>query len=192
MDRIGWVVRRGGFASSVFASPNDSIVVHSDAVIVAKPRRVDAEFSWVGRGAEQALGSIVRVTDSNGDGTWGNGNDVNQTVAENIYNADWTHQINQFAIHDDSLYVGIGTMTNNGGIINSIGDSRNPGESAHTGAVVFIEDLTVHSNDTASTNAAWFDFPAAENLTIVNPARVNYGNEPSRIVAAFVRFVKEP
>lgn len=103
------------------------------------------------------LGSIVRVTDSNGDGTWGGAGDVNQTIVDDIYVADWTHQINQFAIHGDTLYVGIGTMTNNGGIINSIGDSRDPGESAQSGSILFIEDLTVHSNDTTSTNAAWFN-----------------------------------
>jgi len=100
------------------------------------------------RGATQGLGSIVRVTDSDGDGIWGNGSDVNQTIAENIYVADWTHQINQFAIHGDSFYVTIGSMTNNGGIVNSIGDNRDPGECAHTASVVFIEDLTELSNDT--------------------------------------------
>ena len=105
----------------------------------------------------QGLGAIVRLNDADGDGIWGNGNDLNQTIVENIYVADWTHQINQFAVFGDSLYIGIGTMTNNGGVdFNGImqGD---PGESAHTGAVVFIEDLTVHSNDTTSTNAAWFE-----------------------------------
>lgn len=105
----------------------------------------------------QGLGSIVRVTDSNGDGTWGGAGDVNQTIADNIYVADWTHQINQFAIHGDTLFIGIGSMTNNGGIINSSGDSRDPGESAQSGSILFIEDLTVHSNDTTSTNAAWFN-----------------------------------
>ena len=110
----------------------------------------------------QSLGSIVRLTDTNGDGTWGNAGDVNQTFAENIFVADWTHQINQFAIHNNSLYVAIGSMTSNGGIINSSGDQRDPGESAHTGSVIFIEDLTVHSNDTTSTNPAWYDFPVVD------------------------------
>ena len=73
------------------------------------------------RGEEQALGSIVRLTDSDGDGTWGNGSDVNQTIAENIYVADWSHQINQFAVHEDTLYVGIGSMSTNGGVIGTGG-----------------------------------------------------------------------
>ena len=116
----------------------------------------------------QGLGSIVRVNDRDGDGTWGGAGDLNQTIAENIYVADWTHQINQFAIHRDSLFIGVGSMTSNGGIVNSIGDTTDPGESAHTGAVVFIEDLTRHSTDQTSTNAAWFNI--GDDLN--NPADV--------------------
>ena len=115
------------------------------------------------RGEEQALGSIVRLTDSDGDGTWGNGSDVNQTIAENIYVADWSHQINQFAVHEDTLYVGIGSMSTNGGVIGTGGDHRDPGESAHTATIVFIEDLTALSNDTSTTNIAWYDFDVVDD-----------------------------
>ena len=106
----------------------------------------------------RGLGSVVRVNDANGDGTWGGAGDLNQTIAENILAAQWTHQIDQFAIHGDSLYIAVGSLTNNGGVNFGTDTTQAAiGEAAHTASILFIEDLTVHSNDTTSTNAAWFD-----------------------------------
>ena len=107
------------------------------------------------------MGSIVRVTDTDGDGTWGGDGDLNQTIAENIYAAQWTHQIAQFAIHDDSLFIGVGSLTNNGGVNFGTDPATNQesaiGEAAHTASVLFLEDLTTLSSDTSDTNQAWFD-----------------------------------
>ena len=83
----------------------------------AFPNRTGTPPTAVGDGNDsQALGSIVRLTDTNGDGIWGNSvngvNDVNQTVVDNIYTTNWAHQIAQFAVYNDTLYVGIGSRTN--------------------------------------------------------------------------------
>ena len=117
------------------------------------------------------LGSIVRVNDADGDGIWGGAGDLNQTIAENVLAAQWVHQIAQFAVHGNTLYIGFGSLTNNGGV-DFDGDptSSTIGEAAHTASVLFIEDLTLLSNDTTSTNVAWFDI--GDNL-----------NEPSDLLA---------
>ena len=135
----------------------------------------------------QGLGSIVRINDADGDGTWGGAGDLNQTIADNIYLAQWVHQITQFAIHEDTLYIGVGSLTNNGGV-NFNGDDTNSaiGESAHTASIMFIEDLTLLSNDTTSTNTAWFDIgddlnDAADVLAFKTDTRAFTSNDPSKL-----------
>ena len=94
----------------------------------------------------QGLGSVVRINDANGDGIWGGAGDLNQTIADNIYMAQWTHQINQFAIHGNSLYIGAGSLTSNGGVNFGSGNLESGqaaiGEAAGTASILFIEDLT--------------------------------------------------
>lgn len=103
----------------------------------------------------QGLGSIVRVNDANGDGTWGGTGDLNQTIADNIFVAQWTHQIDQFAVHGNTLYVSVGSLTNNGGVDFSGNTGIAAiGESAHTAAILFIADLTQVG---LTDNAAYFN-----------------------------------
>ena len=117
----------------------------------------------------QGVSSIVRVNDANGDGVWGGAGDLNQTIADNVFTAQWVHQITQFAIHGDTLYVSIGSLTSNGGVDFAGGlENSSIGEAANTASVLFLEDLTLLSNDTTSTNTAWFDF--GDDLN--NPADV--------------------
>ena len=106
----------------------------------------------------QGLGSIVRVNDANGDGTWGGAGDLNQTIVDNFYTAQWVHQINQFAIDGNTLYISVGSLTSNGGVNFGNGTLESGqaaiGEAAGTASILFIEDLTqVGSED----NAAYFD-----------------------------------
>ena len=135
----------------------------------------------------EGLGSIVRVNDANGDGVWGGAGDLNQTIAENFLAAQWTHQIDQFAVHGDTLYVAVGSLTSNGGVDfpNNEGISE-IGEAAHTASVLFIEDLTLLSNDTTSTNAAWFNIGsdlnnAADLLALQTDTNAFTSTDPGKL-----------
>ncbi len=106
--------------------------------------------------------SIVRLTDSDGDGNWGElaDGEVNQTIVDNLRVTD-LHQVNQMVVKNDSLYVGIGSRTRTGGQINGEPHSELPGdpnpddgEFAYTGAINWIRDLTLLSGDTTTTNLA--------------------------------------
>ena len=114
------------------------------------------------RDMEPLLQPIVRVNDANGDGIFGNGGDLNQSIVSGIAVTS-VHQVNQFQIRDDSLYVGVGIRTQNGGqtaaqhqAIGGTGvDQSDPGETAYTGSLNFIEDLTTLT-DTSTSNVAGF------------------------------------
>ena len=106
----------------------------------------------------QGLSSIVRVNDANGDGTFGGAGDLNQTIADNVYTAQWTHQLSQIQVYNDTLYIGSGSLTSNGGVDYGTGTLESGqdeiGEAAHTASILFIEDLTqIGTGD----NAAYFD-----------------------------------
>ena len=137
----------------------------------AFPNNTNQTTTAVGQGVNSlALGSIVRLTDTDGDGTWGNNNDVNQTVVDNILTTNWSHQISQFAVDGDTLYVGVGSRTNNGGATTGLGNSSasiGQGEAAHTGALNFIQDLTLLSNDTTTDNISGFniDVPDGQDFS---------------------------
>ena len=116
-----------------------------------------------------APGIMRRLTDSNDDGTWGGGGDINQVVVNTIPIVG-QHRMNQIQIEGDSLYVGIGSLTTNG--LN---------ESAHTG-IGWIEDLTLLSN-TATPNVAGLagPFTAGSNgtadispFTSTDPGRIRF------------------
>lgn len=101
--------------------------------------------------------SIVRVTDTNGDGMWGDVGDVNQIVVENL-EVTRLHEIDQMQVRGDTLFVSIGSRTQNGGTTTpSNGDQSNPGETIYSGTVSFIEDLTQISGDTSTANIAGFN-----------------------------------
>ena len=95
----------------------------------------------------QGVSSIVRVNDANGDGVWGGAGDLNQTIADNVFTAQWVHQITQFAIHGDTLYVSIGSLTSNGGVDFAGGlENSSIGEAANTASVLFLEDCLLYTS----------------------------------------------
>lgn len=102
--------------------------------------------------------SIVRLTDTNDDGTWGGAGDVNQAIVNNV-RVTQLHQINQLQVHNNALYVAIGSSTQNGGITTpNNGDQSDPGETGMTGTVSFIQDLSLLAGDTATANTAGFTY----------------------------------
>lgn len=96
--------------------------------------------------------SVIRITDSNNDGTWGGAGDVNQAVLNNIQ-VTTHHQINNLQVRGNSLFMGVGVQTNPGN-----------NESAYNGTISWIEDLTQLSGDTTTPNLAGFDTPAGNGL----------------------------
>lgn len=102
--------------------------------------------------------SIVRMTDTNNDGTWGGAGDVNQAVVNNL-RVTQLHQVNQLQVDGDRLYVAVGSSTQTGGDPTNVaqnGDQSDPGETQYTGGVAFINDLSLLSGDTATANTAGF------------------------------------
>ena len=59
-------------------------------------------------------------------------------------------------VQGNSLYVSIGTRTQNGGITTGQGNQSNPGETEYSGTVSYIQDLTALSSDTTTPNIAGF------------------------------------
>ena len=134
---------------------------------------------------QPGLGSIVRINDADGDGIWGGAGDLNQTIADNILAAQWTHQIDQFAIHGDTLYVAIGSLTSNGGVDYSGGADSDIGEAANSASVLFLEDLTLLSNDTTTNNVAYFDIgddlnDPADVMALKTDTNVFTSTDPSK------------
>ena len=99
--------------------------------------------------------SIFRVTDNNGDGLFGFDGDQSLAIVDNV-RVTTLHQIDQLAVRGDSLFVSIGSNTENGGIVNNeSGNQRFPGESQYSGTLSYIEDLNAVGS---GVNAAGFDF----------------------------------
>jgi len=101
--------------------------------------------------------SIVRLTDDDGDGSWGEAGEANQAIVNNLRVTD-LHQVNQLLVDGDTLYTGIGSRTRTGGEVSEYGGSPNvdDGEFAYTGAINWIRDLTQLSGDTTTPNVAGF------------------------------------
>jgi glucose/arabinose dehydrogenase len=106
--------------------------------------------------------SIVRLTDNDQDGNWGEtgAGEINQAIVDNLRVTD-LHQVNQMVVRDDTLYVGIGSRTRTGGQVNGVpqselGGAPNPddGEFAYTGSINWIRDLTLLSANTSTANIA--------------------------------------
>ncbi|HEX6962024.1 MAG TPA: hypothetical protein VF175_09170, partial [Lacipirellula sp.] len=104
--------------------------------------------------------SIVRLTDNDGDGAWGESADgeVNQAIVNNLRVTD-LHQVNQLLVEGDALYAGIGSRTRTGGDVSELPGGPNPddGEFAYTGSINWIRDLTQLSSDTTTPNLAGFN-----------------------------------
>lgn len=96
--------------------------------------------------------TVRRMADTNGDGTWGGAGDVNQAILNNIQ-VNTQHEINNLAVRGNSLFMGIGTQTVPGN-----------NETAYTGTISWIEDLTLLGGDTTTTNIAGFDTPPGNGL----------------------------
>jgi hypothetical protein len=94
------------------------------------------------------LQTVRRITDSNGDRLWGSAGDLNQAILNNVQ-VNTQHEINNFAVRGNSLFMGIGSQTAPGN-----------DETAYTGTVSWIEDLTLLSGDTTTANVAGFDTPS--------------------------------
>ena len=96
---------------------------------------------------------IVRLTDTGGNGVYGDEPaDVNQIIVDNVW-VNTHHEINQLQVIGNSLYAAVGTRTSFGGTGNEF-----PGETAYSGSVNFIEDLTAIP-DTTTTNVSGFNIP---------------------------------
>jgi glucose/arabinose dehydrogenase len=103
--------------------------------------------------------SIVRLTDGDGDGAWGEtaAGEVNQAIVNNLRVTD-LHQVNQLLVDGNTLYAGIGSRTRTGGQVSELGGGANAddGEFAYTGAINWIRDLTQLSGNTTTPNVAGF------------------------------------
>ena len=86
---------------------------------------------------------IYRLTDSDGDGIWGETGEVNQRIAR-IWMSCY-HQINQAQILGDTLYLAAGSRSN-------LGDF----ETQYGGSILWIKDLKLLSSDTSTTDIADF------------------------------------
>lgn len=153
------------------------LAFHQDPVL-GTVMYVAPAVPFVGGGGEDTLRAqhIVRLTDSDSNGTWGSAGDVNQAIVDNLEVTE-LHEINQMQVRGNSLYVGVGSRTQNGGITTPWqGDQSDPGETAYTGAVNFIEDLTLLSDDTATPNIAGFSIANhktdTQSLTSTDPGKL--------------------
>ncbi|QDU89654.1 hypothetical protein Pla175_30470 [Pirellulimonas nuda] len=134
---------------------------------------------------EPLLQPIVRLNDADGDGVFGNGADLNQTIVSDIAVTS-VHQVNQLQVRGNTLYVNIGVRTQNGGqtaaqnmAIGGTGvDQSNPGETAYTGTLSFIEDLTALSSDTTTTNISGFTIVDVTGDGVVNDLDVRADVQP--------------
>lgn len=123
--------------------------------------------------------SIVRLTDNNGNGSWGEtgAGEVNQAIVNNLRVTD-LHQTNQILIADDTLYVGIGSRTRTGGQVSEYGGTANvdDGEFAYTGSINWIRDLVTLSDDVTTPNIAGFTInqhhTSTQPLTSTDPGKL--------------------
>lgn len=115
---------------------------------------------------------IVRLTDSGGNGVFGDQvGDVNQVIVDNVW-VNTHHQINQLQVLGDTLFASIGTRTSLGGIGNEF-----PGETAYTGAVCFIEDLNTIS-DSITTNISGFTIPDFNSDGVIDDFDAKVDSQP--------------
>ena len=115
---------------------------------------------------------IVRLTDAGGNGVFGDeAADVNQIIVDNIW-VNEHHQLNQLQVLGNSLYAAVGTRTSFGGT----GDEF-PGETAYSGAVNFIEDLTAIADQT-TTNISGFVIPDSNSDGVIDDFDAKVDTQP--------------
>ena len=130
--------------TKVHATPSTSVAFHQDPTLGTVMYITDA-VDIFGAGATVNNGVLRRLTDTNGDGTWGGAGDVNQQLVNNVP-VEREHRMNQLQVLGNSLYMGIGTLTTDG-----------HNEAAYTGTLSWIEDLTALSGNTTTANLAGFN-----------------------------------
>ena len=108
--------------------------------------------SVLGESGVTANQSIVRLTDNDKDGQWGEveAGEVEQIIVENLRIG--FHTVLQMQAHGNSLYVNTGSRTNTG---EAYSPHPRLGEYAYTGVIACIEDST-EVTDTLTSNVAWF------------------------------------
>lgn len=120
---------------------------------------------------------IVRLTDTGGNGVFGDqANDVNQVIVDNVW-VNEHHQINQLQVEGDSLFVATGSRTSFGGLNSDGVTFENPGENAYTGAVNFIEDLTAITDQT-TTNISGFNIPDFNSDSVIDDLDAKVDSQP--------------
>ena len=172
-----------------------AVAFHEDPVL-GNVMYIAPSVPFSGAGPNLIVQTIVRLTDEDNDGLWGEPGEVNQTIVDNVV-VSRIHQINQMQILEDRLYVCIGIRTQNGGQTaaqnQAAGGSgvnqSDPGETAYTGTVSFIDDLTLLSSDTTTRNLAGFLIPGVNGATatVSNDLQVRtdiqpfISNDPSKL-----------
>ena len=117
-------------------------------------------------------GTLRKLTDDNGNGVWGEAGELDVAIVTGITVGD--HAINQIQITGKTLYVGVGTRTQNGqvgsytgGVIDDLGGAgyfggglgRTYGDSAYNGTICWIQDLDAVVDQTGAANAWTVDPP---------------------------------
>ena len=69
--------------------------------------------------------SILRLTDNDGDGHWGEAGEVNQNIVDNLRVTD-LHQVDQLLVSGNTLYAGIGSRTRTGGDVSEYDGGAQP------------------------------------------------------------------
>ena len=138
---------RGSLGLAFHQDPALGTVLYFNQAVPFIPGHQSSVVAETGR-----LQTVRRITDTNGDGTWGGAGDVNQAIVNNIQ-VNTQHEINNLAMRGNSLFMGIGSQTVPGN-----------NETAYTGTISWIEDLTLLGSDTTTSNIAGFDTPPGNGL----------------------------
>jgi len=88
---------------------------------------------------------ILRLTDDDGDGRWGEPGETHVAIVDNI--PVGLHRMNQLQVRGDALFVGIGSRTDQG-----------DDESAYNGTIAWIRDLDRVSSTPNSAGFSGLDF----------------------------------
>jgi hypothetical protein len=159
-----------------------------------------SEISGLGVGFQQSTGqmylssfdgSIYRLTDDNHNGVWGESNETKVAIVQNLPQGD--HNVDNIQVVGNSLFVGIGTRTinggtglNTGGAIDDFGgkgmfnggQGNTVGDSAYNGTISWIKNL----NAVASTANAAGLFPDKSLSTIQNNSTPFTSTDPGKLV----------
>ncbi len=110
-------------------------------------------------------GSLVKLSDTNGNGVYGEAGELRVKIATNIPTGD--HSVDQLQVRGDTLFVGIGRRTINGrkgdwtsGSLDDYGGKgfwsggigKTFGDSALNGTIAWIKDLNTVANADGSAN----------------------------------------